>query len=91
MVIIKQNCKEFKKKIENNLTSLGENYFGSIIYFQKIFLDFIMFQVMLVIPLESITGWNFLPRIEIMILSLVIHVLKKGKVLGGTKHAATPT
>ena len=56
MAIIKQNSKEFKTKIEKNLTSLGENYFGSIIYFRKIFLDSTMFQVMLVILLKSITG-----------------------------------
>ena len=53
---IKRNCKEFKKKIGNNLTTLGENYFGSIIYFAKKILDSIMFQVMLVILLNIITG-----------------------------------
>ena len=46
---IKRNCKEFKKKIGKNLTTLGENYFGSIIYFPKKVLDSIMFHVMLVI------------------------------------------
>ena len=87
--IIIRKWKEFKTQIENNLTSLGENYFGSIIYFPKIFLDS-MFQVMLVILLNIITGRCFLPRIEIMI-ALVVHVLKKGKVLGGTDVVPTPT
>ena len=54
--LIKRNCKEFKKQIEKNLTPLGLNYFGSIIYFPKIFLYSIMFQVMLVILLDNITG-----------------------------------
>ena len=54
--LIKRNCKEFKKQIEKNLTPLGLNYFGSIIYFPKRFFDSIMFQVMLVILLKNITG-----------------------------------
>ena len=40
--LIKRNWKEFKKQIEKNLTTLGKNYFGSIIYFPKIFLDSII-------------------------------------------------
>ena len=42
--IIKRNWKESKKQIENNLTSLGENYFRFITYFPKIFLDSIIFR-----------------------------------------------
>ena len=89
-VIIKRNWKEFKTQIEKNSMSLGENYFGSIIYFPKLFLDSIIFQVMLVILLNIITGWSFLPRIEIMI-TMLIHVLNLGKVLGGTTIVPTPT
>ena len=88
--IIKRNWKEFKKEIQKNLTSFGENYFGYIIYFPGIFLNSIMFQVMLVILSEIITGWCFLPRIEIMI-SPVVHVLKVTKVLGGTINVTIPT
>ena len=72
------------------MTSLGENYFRSIIYFPKIFLDCIIFQVMLVILLDIITGLSFLPRIELMI-SLMVHVLNEGKEHGGTTNVPTPT
>ena len=70
---------------------MGENNFGSIIYFSKIFMNSIIFQVMLVILLDIITGWSFLPRVEIMILILVVSVLDVSKVLGGTNVVTTPT
>ena len=70
---------------------MGENNFGSIIYFPKIFMNSIIFQVMLVILLDIITGWSFLPRVEIMILILVVSVLDVSKVLGGTNVVTTPT
>ena len=53
---------------------------------KKLSMDSVMFQVMLVILLDQgITGWSFLPRIEIMI-SLIFHVLNDSKVLGGTTY-----
>ena len=90
ITLIKRNWKELKKQNEKNLTSLGVIYFGSVIYFPKIFLDSIMFQVMLVILWQNITRCSFLPRIEIM-MTLVDHVLNVTVVLGGTTNATAPT
>ena len=89
-LLCQANIKTFIKRNWKEFDDLGKNYFGSIIYFPKIFLYSIMFQVMLVILLKNITGWGFLPRIEIMI-SLVVHVLKLSKVPGGTIDVMTPT
>ena len=72
------------------MTTFGENYFGSMIYFPRIFLNSIMFQVMLVTLSEILTVRCFLPRIEIMIAQ-PIHVLNVTKVLGGTINVTNPT
>ena len=49
-----------------------------------------MFHVMLVILLNIITGWTFLPEIEITI-SLIIHVLVERKLLGGKQNVTNAT